>query len=390
MPPPAIVPRKRHVRELYHPDQMAAVLRRERARSDRQKCGFSIVLFRMEAAPFKERAFLRLAGILLKLIRETDELGRYDHYTLCAVLPDTAPAGAAMLVARLRRMSTTHPDLLSCTVFTYPDAPQEGRPFADSVLSLDGQASKQKTAKTDDDDDDDLTKGGTSGPRFEVDATEPQIDSKDVHVHAMSELFAEPLPLWKRFIDITIASVAIICAAPILAAAAIAVKLSSPGPVIFKQVRTGLGGAPFTIFKFRTMILDAERKQAALRAMSEQDGPAFKLKEDPRIFKAGRLLRKTSIDELPQLFNVLLGDMTLVGPRPLPVHEAGAVAQWQQRRHDVTPGLTCIWQVEGRSRVKFDDWMRMDMRYARRRNIAHDIALVLKTIPAVLLRRGAN
>jgi lipopolysaccharide/colanic/teichoic acid biosynthesis glycosyltransferase len=124
--------------------------------------------------------------------------------------------------------------------------------------------------------------------------------------------------------------------------------------------------------------------------MSEQDGPAFKITNDPRITRLGRLLRKTSADELPQLFNVLKGDMSLVGPRPLPCDESDECLQWQRHRLDVTPGLTCIWQIEGRSRVTFDEWVRMDVAYMRRVSPWRDLAILLKTVPAVLLRRGAR
>ena len=160
--------------------------------------------------------------------------------------------------------------------------------------------------------------------------------------------------------------------------------------IIFTQERAGLGGKPFKIYKFRTMIADAEKMKEALRKHSEQDGPAFKMKNDPRVTRLGRILRKTSIDELPQLFNVLKGDMTLVGPRPLPLKEADGCQQWQRRRLDVTPGLTCIWQVRGRSTVSFADWVRMDVAYIRRRTFFQDIRILLQTIPAVLLRRGAS
>jgi lipopolysaccharide/colanic/teichoic acid biosynthesis glycosyltransferase len=170
----------------------------------------------------------------------------------------------------------------------------------------------------------------------------------------------------------------------------IGIKMTSKGPVMFCQQRTGLGGKPFKIYKLRTMRTDAEKLKDSLRTLSHQDGPAFKIENDPRITGIGHFLRKTSIDELPQLINILKGDMTLVGPRPLPIKEADGCEPWQFRRHDVTPGLTCIWQVEGRSRVKFDEWMRMDMRYARRRTLISDIMLVLRTAPAVLLRRGAQ
>jgi lipopolysaccharide/colanic/teichoic acid biosynthesis glycosyltransferase len=151
-----------------------------------------------------------------------------------------------------------------------------------------------------------------------------------------------------------------------------------------------LGGRSFTIYKIRTMVPDAEAQKLKLRGHNEQDGPAFKIKDDPRVTRIGKFLRKTSIDELPQLWNVLRGDMTLVGPRPLPVTESNACEGWQRRRLDVTPGLTCIWQVKGRSRVSFAEWVRMDVAYIRRRTIWHDVSILAQTVPAVLLRRGAR
>jgi lipopolysaccharide/colanic/teichoic acid biosynthesis glycosyltransferase len=158
--------------------------------------------------------------------------------------------------------------------------------------------------------------------------------------------------------------------------------------VFFKQRRAGLGGRPFTIYKFRTMVVDAEAQKSQLRHKSEQDGPAFKIKHDPRITRIGRILRESSLDELPQLFNVLKGDMSLVGPRPLPVDESEGCATWHRRRLDVTPGLTCIWQVHGRSSVSFVEWIRMDRRYIRALSIWQDIKLMLLTIPSILMRRG--
>ena len=160
--------------------------------------------------------------------------------------------------------------------------------------------------------------------------------------------------------------------------------------IIFRQRRAGLGGKPFTIYKFRTMCVGAERQQAELRKLNEQDGPAFKLARDPRVTWIGNILRKTSIDELPQLWNVIKGDMSLVGPRPLPVAESDDCAQWQRRRLEVTPGLTCVWQVEGRSQVTFDEWVRMDVKYMRRRTLLHDLLIMIRTVPAVLLKRGAK
>jgi lipopolysaccharide/colanic/teichoic acid biosynthesis glycosyltransferase len=186
------------------------------------------------------------------------------------------------------------------------------------------------------------------------------------------------------------AAAGLIVFSPVFAVAALAIKLSDPGPVFFCQRRAGLGGRPFKIVKFRTMCVNAEAQKQALRARSEQDGPAFKLKHDPRVTGIGRLLRKTSLDELPQLWNVLRGDMSLVGPRPLPIDEQGNAERWQQTRLDVTPGLTCIWQIKGRSTVTFAEWVRMDVSYIRRRTIWHDVKILFQTVPAVLLRRGAR
>ena len=204
--------------------------------------------------------------------------------------------------------------------------------------------------------------------------------------------FARPLPWWKRVVDVAAAAAGLAALSPLLGIIGLAIRLDSRGPAIFWQRRAGRGGRSFHIAKFRTMAADAEAKQLALKARSEQDGPAFKLRRDPRVTRVGLFLRSTSLDELPQLWNVLRGDMTLVGPRPLPVAEADGCKPWQKRRLDVTPGLTCIWQVHGRSRVSFDDWMRMDLDYVAKHHSAfgplHDATLLLKTLPAVFLKRG--
>ncbi len=205
----------------------------------------------------------------------------------------------------------------------------------------------------------------------------------------MEMLFARPMPAWKRAIDVIGSATALILAAPVMAVVAVAIKLTSTGPVLFTQPRDSIGGRRFTMYKFRTMSVDAEQQKAALRALSEQDGPAFKMTNDPRVTQLGKFLRKTSLDELPQLFNVLVGDMSLVGPRPLPCDESGRCEPWQRRRLDVTPGLTCIWQVRGRSAVTFCEWARMDIEYIRSRSLVNDVKLIAETVPAVALRRGA-
>jgi lipopolysaccharide/colanic/teichoic acid biosynthesis glycosyltransferase len=206
----------------------------------------------------------------------------------------------------------------------------------------------------------------------------------------MEAWFVKPLPRWKRCIDIVGASLGLVLFSPVMLVAALAIRLTSPGPAIFKQERAALGGRPFWMYKFRTMVAGAEQQQELLRPLNEQDGPAFKLSDDPRITPVGRWLRKTSIDELPQLWNVLKGDMSLVGPRPLPVRESDQCRQWHRARLGVTPGLTCIWQVNGRCNTNFDRWVRMDLDYIRRRSLGFDLLLLAWTIPAVLLQRGAK
>ena len=194
----------------------------------------------------------------------------------------------------------------------------------------------------------------------------------------------------KRIFDLLVSGAIIIVGSPLWLALILTIKLTSPGPVFFRQERIGRHGAPFDMLKFRSMVVDAEQLKPHLAALNEQDGPAFKIRSDPRVTPLGRWLRKTSIDELPQPYNVLRGEMSLVGPRPLPCHESDACRGWHRRRVEVTPGLTCIWQISGRSRVTFAEWVRMDVRYMQSCSPWRDFVLLLKTVPAVLLRRGAS
>jgi lipopolysaccharide/colanic/teichoic acid biosynthesis glycosyltransferase len=177
---------------------------------------------------------------------------------------------------------------------------------------------------------------------------------------------------------------------PLLLLVALGIKLDSPGPVFFIQERMGYNKRRFRMIKFRTMSADAEARMKELEHLNETDGPAFKIRHDPRMTRIGRLLRKLSIDELPQLINVLLGDMSLVGPRPLPMRDVhGLEVAWQKRRFSVKPGLTCLWQVSGRSNLSFEQWMQLDLEYIDRWSLALDCKILLKTIPAILSAEGA-
>jgi exopolysaccharide biosynthesis polyprenyl glycosylphosphotransferase len=196
----------------------------------------------------------------------------------------------------------------------------------------------------------------------------------------------------KSVIDKIGAVIAIILASPLMLFAWIGIRLASPGPAIFVQMRSGRHGHPFRMYKFRTMCTDAEQKKQELQALNQMSGPVFKIDRDPRIFPLGRFLRKWSIDELPQLFNVLKGDMSLVGPRPLPVYEVEKFADPAHRRRlSVKPGLTCLWQISGRNEIRdFDQWVQLDLKYIDNWSLWLDIVILLRTIPAVMFGSGAR
>jgi exopolysaccharide biosynthesis polyprenyl glycosylphosphotransferase len=214
--------------------------------------------------------------------------------------------------------------------------------------------------------------------------------SVDGYTHFLT---AEDKPfqrLLKRLLDIGASAVALAVLSPLLFATAALVALTSPGPVLFRQRRVGLRGRTFDMLKFRSMVQDAEGLRARLAADNDQSGPVFKMKHDPRVTAFGRFMRRHSVDELPQLVNVLRGDMSIVGPRPPLPEEVARYEAWQVRRLSVRPGLTCVWQVSGRNAITFREWMMLDMRYIDHWSLALDLDLIWKTVPVVLTGRGAS
>ena len=193
----------------------------------------------------------------------------------------------------------------------------------------------------------------------------------------------------KRMFDCVAALCGLIVALPLLLLAAIIIKLDSPGPVFFRQPRLGRDGRPFLMLKLRSMTQDAAEMRAVVAPGNEMVGPVFKIRSDPRMTRVGRFLRKASLDELPQLWHVLIGDMSVVGPRPPIPDEVARYEPWQRERLAVKPGLTCTWQVSGRSDIPFDRWVQMDIDYIRHRCFLQDLKILLQTIPAVLTGRGA-
>ena len=195
----------------------------------------------------------------------------------------------------------------------------------------------------------------------------------------------------KRLMDIIGSSLGLLLASPIMLIVAILIKLEDPkGPILFSQVRNREYPKTFKMYKFRSMYVDAEERLHDLMHLNEQSGPAFKIKDDPRITKIGKFIRKTSLDELPQLFNVLKGDMSLVGPRPAIPREVEQYTAYQKQRLFVKPGLTCIWQVSGRNNIEFDQWVELDIQYIKTRSLWLDIKLILLMIPALLGDENAS
>ena len=194
----------------------------------------------------------------------------------------------------------------------------------------------------------------------------------------------------KRTIDILGAALLLTLSTPVLAVAAIVIKLDSKGPVLFRQKRCGLNGSVFEVLKLRSMHADAESRRAELTALNEMDGPVFKIRNDPRVTRVGSWLRRFSIDELPQLWNVIRGEMSLVGPRPPIPSEVDQYDMVQRRRLSVRPGLTCLWQIEGRNTIGFTEWVQLDLKYIDNRSIALDCHILLRTLPAVLRGIGAS
>jgi exopolysaccharide biosynthesis polyprenyl glycosylphosphotransferase len=194
----------------------------------------------------------------------------------------------------------------------------------------------------------------------------------------------------KRAIDLVSATLGLIVLMPLMLLVAAAVKLTSPGPVLFRQERYGLNKRRFWLYKFRTMVPDAEKLQPMLESKNEAAGPVFKITNDPRLTSVGRILRRTSLDELPQLINVIRGEMSLVGPRPLPIRDVCRFTRASDmRRFSVRPGLTCLWQVSGRSNIGFTEWMQLDLKYIDSWSLLLDFRILMKTFPAVFRGTGA-
>ncbi len=385
-------------------------LRRERSLADRGNRVFTMIVLRRHRGDVEDVDVLAMR--LKKRLRETDLVGRLDENSLGILLTDTLPEGAAPVANFIDRVVDPLGLEMERKLYVYPSASEAGQ-----------GSSRLANGRRDDGDDGNAFTPATSepaaapaaypaheepAPGFDVDPTAPARPPEAASVgggDAAADLRArmgegwtigdlwtelvEPLPAWKRSIDVAFASAGLLALAPVFLCVALAIKIDSPGPVFFSQTRLGRGRRPFRFYKFRSMTVDAEVRRAELESGNETDGPTFKIRNDPRKTRVGRLIRRSSIDELPQLWNVLKGDFSLVGPRPPIPDEVESYQRWQKRRLDVPGGLTCIWQVNGRSEVAFEEWMRMDLRYVAKGGFWVDMKLLAKTFRAVFSGRGA-
>ncbi len=382
--------------------QFEAELKKEIYRSDHREVARDLGLVRLKTKAVDGQFFdSSNFAALLDRLRISDTIGWYQG-DLSILLPESDRAGTLKVANEVTKLLAEGGVPVDTEVSTYP-FDDELVALADEVRALNDEIDRDS-----DDDDDSLTGGRSDGrhrgvpaPKskgFGVPKTQEDGHSKDVLAsQAMGSVQEKKhrfvpvaqTPWWKRGIDIVGAGAGLALLSPLLLVAAGAIKYSSNGPVFFLQEREGKNGVKFGILKFRTMVVNAEALQKDLLDKSEQDGPAFKLTDDPRVTKVGKYLRKSCIDELPQLWNVLKGDMSLVGPRPLPVHESLACTAWQRVRLSVLPGLTCTWQAYGGRDVKFAQWMQMDLDYIKRRSFLFDLRLIFDTACIALLHRGS-
>ena len=353
--------------------EFASILNRERDRADRTGQEFSLAVFEVGNGKRKTHTARDLVPILTQRMRSTDAIGWLADGRIGVVLPHTRPECAWKFIANVRKVynGSAAPE---CVVYVYPSS---WLPSDDGDPPRDPRSLRRTPVPGE---------TGDSGTLFSiVEIADTARPIEELEPHVLSRI-----PLWKRAIDIAGSFAAILLLSPLLLLVALFIRIVSPGPVLFRQKRVGYLGKVFTMWKFRTMHVNADTTlhQNYLRELIRNEKKMTKLDHgrDPRIIPCGTLLRATGIDELPQLINVLLGDMSLVGPRPCLPYEAYEYHSWQMRRFDALPGLTGLWQVSGKNRTTFKEMMRLDIGYAKKRAFLLDVMIVLKTIPAIFVQ----
>jgi lipopolysaccharide/colanic/teichoic acid biosynthesis glycosyltransferase len=341
------------LRGIHSSDAFRTILEREQARAERTGQLFSLVVFGIDKGNGTNAESLeRLGYILGQKVRICDEVGWYDGDRIGTILPGTSPEGARKFTDIIKERIKDVVPRLTCAIYTYPS----------SWMKSDVQEKDSKEAPA-------PFNTGESIKRLDV-------------------LLARPIPLWKRFLDILGALVGLILFSPLFLLIALFIKIVSPGPVFFRQERIGYLGRPFTLWKFRSMHVNnnAEVHLKHISNAIESNTPITKLDalNDNRIIPYGKLLRTSCLDELPQFFNVLRGDMSLIGPRPCLHFEAEKLLQWQKRRFDTLPGMSGLWQISGKNSTTFKEMTRFDIRYSRKLSPFMDAKILLFTVPAIL------
>jgi lipopolysaccharide/colanic/teichoic acid biosynthesis glycosyltransferase len=351
--------------------EFTAILNRERDRSDRTGQEFSMIVYEVGNDNGKSASARHLVSILSHRIRSTDEIGWLEDGRIGVVLPHTMPEGAWKFVANARLAydgSLPSPD---CLVYAYPS---RWIPGANGGPGHKPPTDKRKPSPEESD---------TSGKL----SSSVEVADRVLPVEELDSQFLCRIPVWKRAIDIVGALLALVLLTPLFLLVALLIKVVSPGPILFRQERIGYLGKVFTIWKFRTMHVNADTAvhEHYLSELIKNEKEMTKLDDgkDNRIIPFGEILRATAIDELPQFLNVLLGEMSLVGPRPCLPYEAREYHPWQTRRFDTVPGLTGLWQVSGKNRTTFKEMMRLDIAYTKKRALLLDAMIFLKTIPAI-------
>ncbi|ELP30434.1 sugar transferase [Rhodopirellula baltica] len=376
-------------------------LNRERLRATRRSIPFCLLTVELLTKAGSTRRSTnkqnrQLVDLLLRNLRVTDEKGILATFRYGVLLVDTPEMGGRAVLDRLARLTSAAG--LEVRLNLQVHDPNGFGEDQENNQDASGDRRADDRRRDDPADSEEAWVRLASTAAESPAPTEPSTlshnrvqSSIDDITLAGSQQQSSQAGLWlKRGIDVVGAGIGLVLAGPAILGAMAAIKLTDGGPVFFRQTREGQNGRPFTILKLRTMIVDAEKFQAELRAESHRDGPAFKISRDPRVTKVGHFLRATCLDELPQLINVLTGDMSLVGPRPLPWHESRACERWHRRRLDVRPGLTCTWQVNKAKAVTFDDWMRMDLRYIDQLGLFQDLRLIAQTVVVPVTGRGGE
>ena len=346
---------------IHSPAEFSMLVKLERCRADRHNTVFSLVLFEVTRNLRKPEQVDDMIAAARTRLRCTDAIGWFDKRRIAVLLHQTHIAGARLVADDILLEVADGAAAIPYSVYVYPSDHPTRR----------GEMARSEA----------LVTGSVPGRAFPSSCQASRADAVAV--------MSRQLPRWKRSVDIVGAIAVLFALSPLFLIIALVIKFASKGQVFFSQQRVGLGGELFNMYKFRSMVMDAEALKPELMGCNERLGPAFKMKNDPRVIKVGRFLRRWSLDELPQLFNVLRGDMSLVGPRPPIPEEVAHYEQWQIQRLDMPPGITCIWQTKSRHIKEFDHWVREDIRYLHGQSFWLDLRLLLATIPAVISGKGA-